>query len=302
VNDLGPIGIWSRELRFGDPGEAREAAAELEELGFGTLWIPGGGGGDDLMRVVEDQLGETRSACFATGILNVFGHDPADVAREHARIDAAFPGRFVLGIGIGHAKFLDAHRAQRSQRPLEVISEYLDELDRNAPDGTQPARVVAALGPRMVELAGERTLGVHPYMVPVEHTAFVRDVLGPVPLLAPELSVVLAEELADARARARQDLALYLQLPNYTTVWRRLGYGDADLADGGSDRLVDALYALGSIERIGERVRRHLDAGADHVCLRVVTNAPMEGVERIPREEWRELAPLVATAQRPSSR
>src|SRR5258708_4033760 len=125
VNDLGPIGIWSRELRFGDPGEAREAAAELEELGFGTLWIPGGGGGDDLMRVVEDQLGETHTACFATGILNVFGHDPADVAREHARIDAAFPGRFLLGIGIGHAKFLDAHRAQRSQRPLEVISEYL---------------------------------------------------------------------------------------------------------------------------------------------------------------------------------
>lgn len=292
--ELGRVGIWSRELRFGDRGEAREAAVELEELGFGTLWIPGGAGDEELLPVVGEQLSATRRVVIATGILNVFGHDPQDVARAHAELDGDHPGRFLLGIGIGHAKFLDADSAARSKKPITVISEYLDALERFAVAGTSPARVVAALGPKMVRLAGERTLGVHPYMVPVEHTAVVRDVLGPLPIVAPELSVVLAGTVEQTRARARQDLALYLELPNYVTVWQRLGYGDADLADGGSDRLVDALYAQGSVEQIGSRVREHHDAGADHVCLRVVTNAPMSGVERLPREQWRELAPLAS--------
>jgi probable F420-dependent oxidoreductase len=294
MNELGRVGIWSRELRFGDPSEAREAAVELEELGFGTLWIPGGGGDGNLLPTIEDQLAATSDVVLATGILNVFGHDPEDVAREHARLDEEHPGRFLLGIGIGHARFLAPEAVARSRRPLAVISEYLDALERFAPAATAPARVVAALGPKMVALAGERTLGVHPYMVPVEHTAFVREALGPVPIVAPELSVVVGGDAAGARDRARTDLALYLELPNYVSVWQRLGYGDADLADGGSDRLVDALYAYGSIDQIAARIRQHHEAGADHVCLRVVTNAPMEGVERIPRPEWRELAPLVS--------
>ena len=294
MNELGRVGIWSRELRFGDPAEARDAAAELEQLGFGTLWIPGGAGDDALLPTIEQQLAATRDVVLATGILNVFGHDPEDVARTHAQLDEAYPGRFLLGLGIGHARFLGPEAAARSARPLTVISEYLDELERFAPEGSAPARVVAALGPKMVALAGERTLGVHPYMVPVEHTAFVREALGPVPIVAPELSVVLGGDTADARARARRDLALYLQLPNYVSVWQRLGYGDDDLARGGSDRLVDALYAYGPLERIAGRIAQHLAAGADHVCLRVVTNAPMEGVERIPRPEWRALAPVIA--------
>jgi probable F420-dependent oxidoreductase len=293
MNELGRIGIWSRELRFGDPSEARDAAVELEELGFGTLWIPGGAGDENLLPAIEDQLAATSDVVLATGILNVFGHDPEDVAREHARLDEAHPGRFLLGIGIGHARFLSPEAAARSTRPLAVISEFLDALERFAPADTGPARIVAALGPKMVALAGERTLGVHPYMVPVEHTAFVRETLGPVPIVAPELSVVVGGDTAAARDRARRDLALYLELPNYVSVWQRLGYGDADLADGGSDRLVDALYAYGPIEQIAARIRQHHEAGADHVCLRVVTNAPMQGVERIPRPEWRELAPLV---------
>jgi probable F420-dependent oxidoreductase len=300
--ELGRLGIWSRELRFGDRAEAREAAAELEELGFGTLWIPGGGGDDELLPVVAEQLAATRSLAFATGILNVFGHDPADVAREHARLDEAFPDRFLLGIGVGHAKFLSPEAQARSQRPLEVIAGYLDELERFAPPGTAPARIVAALGPKMVALSGERTLGVHPYMVPVEHTAFVREALGSVPLVAPELSVVVGDDLAAGRDRARQDLQLYLGLPNYVTVWQRLGYGADDLADGGSDRLVDALYAYGPLERIAARIGEHRAAGADHVCLRVVTNAPMQGVERIPLDEWRTLAPLTVQARSSSSR
>ena len=294
MEDLGRVGIWSRELRFGEAGDAREGAAELEDLGFGTLWIPGGYDGP-LLEICADQLGATRRVAFATGILNVFGHDPADVAREHARIDEAFPDRFLLGIGVGHAKFLPGEAAERSRRPLSVISGYLDELDRLAPPGSSPARAVAALAPRMVQLARERTLGVHPYMVPVEHTAEVRAALGPEPLVATELSVVLGDDLAELRAPARADLALYLTLPNYTRTWTRLGYGEDDLAGKGSDRLVDAVYALGSVEQIGVRVREHLAAGADHVCLRVVTNNPMLGAgEPLPREAWRALAPLVS--------
>jgi probable F420-dependent oxidoreductase len=149
----------------------------------------------------------------------------------------------------------------------------------------------------MVRLAGARTLGVHPYQVPPEHTAAVRAELGPVPLVAPALGVVVGDDLAAGRERAREDLALYLTLPNYVNVWRRLGYGDDDLTGGGSDRLVDALYAYGPLERIAERIRAHRDAGADHVCLRVVTNAPMTGVdERLPLPEWRALAPLVSAS------
>ena len=292
---LGRLGIWSRELRFGEPGDMREGAAELEELGFGTLWIPGGFDGP-LLEICADQLAATRSVAIATGILNVFGHDPAVVAREHAAIDEAHPARFLLGIGVGHAKFLDAEAQARSRRPLEVIAEYLDALERNAPSGASPARAVAALAPRMVQLARERTLGIHPYMVPVEHTVEVRAALGAGPLVATELSVVLGDDADDLRARARADLALYLTLPNYVRTWGRLGYGPDDLADGGSDRLVDAIYALGSVERVGGRVDEHLAAGADHVCLRVVTNAPMLGAdEPLPRAEWRQLAALVSS-------
>jgi probable F420-dependent oxidoreductase len=293
VQSLGRVGIWSRELRFGNAADARDASAELEELGYGTLWIPGGGGGD-LLEVVADRLAATRQVAIATGILNVFGHDPADVARDHAAIDESHPGRFLLGIGIGHARFLDDEQAERSRHPLRLISGYIDDLERHAPPGSTPARCVAALAPKMVALSGERTLGVHPYMVPVEHTAWVRSALGADALVAPELTVSLGTSREEARERARADLGLYLGLPNYTRVWARFGYGDDDLANGGSDRLVDALYALGTVEQIGVRLREHLAAGADHVCLRVVTNAPMTGVdEALPREAWRALAPLV---------
>jgi probable F420-dependent oxidoreductase len=296
LGDLGRLGIWSRELRFGEPGDAREGAAELEDLGFGALWVPGGYDGP-LLEICAGHLAATRRAVVATGILNVFGHDPADVAREHAAIDERFPGRFLLGIGVGHAKYLPDEAAQRSRRPLEVIGGYLDALDAHAPPGAEPARVVAALAPRMVQLARERTLGVHPYMVPVEHTAEVRAALGAGPLVLTEVSVVLAgdgDSRDDLRARARRDLELYLGLPNYVRTWERLGYGADDLAGGGSDRLVDALYALGTPEQVGGRVREHLDAGADHVCLRVVTNAPMTGQdEPLPRAAWRRLAELV---------
>jgi probable F420-dependent oxidoreductase len=295
LQNLGRLGIWSRELRFGEAADMRAGAAELEQMGFGTLWVPGGFDGP-LLAICADQLGATSRIALATGILNVFGHDPADVAREQAAIDERFPGRFLLGIGVGHAKFLSPEAQEQSRRPLEVIARYLDELERHAPAGSSPSRAVAALAPRMVQLARERTLGIHPYMVPVSHTVEVRAALGEGPLVLTELSVVLGTDNDDLRARARLDLALYLTLPNYVRTWSRLGFGEDDLADGGSDRLVDAVYGLGTVEQIGERVREHLAAGADHVCLRVVTNAPMTGAgETLPRAAWRELSALVGS-------
>jgi probable F420-dependent oxidoreductase len=289
MDHLGEVGIWSRELRFGDPVEAVEAAAELEELGFGALWIPGGDGGT-VLDTVATMLRATRRAVVATGILNVWAHDPEEVARVQAELDHDHPGRFLLGLGVGHAPIVDAHEPGRYRKPVATMRAYLDALDEHSAADAAPARVVAALAPRMIALARERTLGVHPYMVPVSHTRFVREALGPGRLVAPELSVVLEPDLGRARREARQDLALYLTLPNYTNTWLRLGFTDADLADGGSERLIDALYALGSAGQVAARVREHRDAGADHVCLRVVTNT----LERLPRAEWRELAAALA--------
>lgn len=282
---LGRYGIWARELRFGDPVEAVEAAAELEQLGFSALWIPGGGGGD-LLDCVETMLRATTAATVATGILNVWAHEPADVAATEARLDAEHGARFLLGLGIGHARLVDAEAPGRYARPVETMATYLDALDQHTPPATRPRRVLAALAPRMIALAGERTSGVHPYMTTVEHTRWVRGELGESAIVAPALGVVLEDDPGRARVEARLDLALYLTLPNYVRTWLRLGFTEDDLADGGSDRLVDALYGLGPPERVAERVGEHLDAGASHVCLRVVTNEP----ERLARAEWRQLA------------
>ena len=257
---LGRFGIWSRELRFGDADESVEAAAELQGLGFGTLWIPGGPGGD-ILDTVETMLRATDEVMVATGILSVWGHDAAAVATTHAALDDGYPGRFLLGLGISHAPLVDADQPGRYTRPLETMTAYLDALDSHAPPGTRPQRILAALAPRMVELAGRRTLGVHPYMVPVEHTRWVRAALGPARLVATELSVVLEPDLGRARDEARLDLALYLTLPNYVKPGgARLRGGR--VPDGGSNRLVDALYALGSAGHVADRAREHLDAGA----------------------------------------
>jgi probable F420-dependent oxidoreductase len=282
--ELGPIGIWGPELRFGDPVESLEAAAELEELGFGALWIPDVGG--PVLESVERLLRATSSVMVATGILNVWMHDAAEVAAGQTRLEREFPGRFLLGLGISHAPIVDADEPGRYQRPLATMREYLDALDAARPEGR---RVLAALGPKMLELARERSLGAHPYLVPVEHTAFAREALGPDRVLAPALSAVVEADPSAASAIAREDLETYFRLPNYTNTWRRLGYGDEDLAGGGSDRLLDDLYALGSPEQIAGRLRAHREAGADHVCVRVVNrHAP-----RLPRAEWRELAAAV---------
>jgi probable F420-dependent oxidoreductase len=287
--NLGRVGIWSRELRFGDPGLSVEAAAELEALGFGTLWVPDLGG--PVFEAVERLLQATRHVVVATGILNIWMHEAADVAAAQDELERRFPGRFLLGLGIGHAALVDGGHPGRYARPLTTMRAYLDALDAAA--ATPHPRVLAALAPQMLALAAERASGAHPYLVPIAHTRLVRATLGRSALLAQELSVVLGQDVEECRSLARRDLAGYLALPNYTNTWLRLGYSDTDLAHGGSDRLVDALYALGTPDLVAERIAEYRNAGADHVCLRVVVEDPL-GSEELPLHAWRELGTLTS--------
>jgi probable F420-dependent oxidoreductase len=277
---LGPIGIWSLELRFGDRGEAHEAAAELDQLGYGALWIPGGVGGD-VLGDVAGLLAAAPRAAIATGILNIWKHEPADIGAWWAGRSPADHARVMLGLGVSHGPIIGEAYA----KPLEAMSRYLDGLD--AAGVPEERRCLAALGPKMLDLSAARSAGAHPYLVPATHTAQARERLGADALLAPEVGVVLETDPGRAREIARQALANYLRLPNYLNSWRRLGFSEEDVQ--GSDRLIDALFAWGSLEQIAARVREHLDAGADHVCLQVVSAPSGSGIA-FPRQAWRELA------------
>jgi probable F420-dependent oxidoreductase len=284
---LGGTGIWSSALRYGDPAVAADAAAELEELGWSALWVPDIGG--DLFGAVANLLGATSSVTVATGILNLWMHEPDETAATYHSLVAEHGRRFLVGIGISHAPLIDAGEPGRYQRPVAKMAEYLDGLDAAAQPLPAEDRVLAALGPKMLELARTRTAGSHPYLVTPEHTAVVRDALGAGGLVAPEQAVVLETDPGRARAVARAHLAGYLMLPNYANNWKRIGFTEDDVADGGSDRLVDALVAWGSDDAIAARVRDHRDAGADHVCIQVLSDDLMSP----PREEWRRLAPVL---------
>lgn len=281
---FGQIGIWSGALhrsRADDAGKAAitEAVTELEDLGYGTLWIGGSPSPDDAAAVVE----ATRSITVATGILSIWDHPAADVAARIARLDADARGRFVLGLGVSHGPMVPQY-----SKPYSAMVAYLDALDSATPPVDAGHRVLAALGPKMLKLATGRALGAHPYLVTTEHTAEAREALGPDALLAPELSVVLDTDLDRARTTARTMLAMYLQLPNYTDNLLRLGFSESDFEDGGSVRLLDALFALGDAEQVKTRARQYLDAGADHVALQVLTAD--QGGAGLPRAEWRALA------------
>ena len=282
---LGRIGIWSGAFRSDAP-DVPDAARELEDLGFGALWLPGGAGGD-VFGMCSRLLTATGHVVVATGILNIWAHDPAEVAASVRELGATFPDRLLLGLGVSHAPLVE-NIGGVYDHPLEAMVTYLDALDR-APTPVAPAqRALAALGPRMLELAGDRTAGAHPYLVPVEHTRYARGVLGTGPLLAPEVKVVLEDDPERARAIGRKHLAIYLTLPNYTNNLRRLGFDDKDLSDGGSDRLVDAVIIWGDRDEIAGRVKEHLDAGADHVCVQLLDEAA-----GLPRAGWRELAAVL---------
>jgi probable F420-dependent oxidoreductase len=269
LTSLGRIGIWRRHQ------EGVEGVAELEELGYGALWLGGSPGPADVRPFLE----RTQTVAVASGILNVWRHEPADVAAEHGRLNDEFGGRFLLGIGIGHPEATSEYR-----RPLATMRAFLDGLDAAERPVPRDQRAVAALGPKMLDLAAERSLGTHPYFAPPEHTRLARERVGPGVLVAPEVTVVVEPDADTARELARGWAARYLQVTNYVANLRRLGFGDHDLANGGSDRLIDAVIPHGSAEQVAESVQAHFDAGADHVCLQPV------GHGGVPLEDYRALA------------
>ena len=288
--DLGRVGIWSRELRYNpDRGARAAAAAEIEDLGYAAIFIPDAGG--DVLGDVEHLLAATRRMPFATGILNIWLNDPAEVASRRASLVARFGPRFLLGLGSSHAPLVESALRVPYARPYAKMTAYLDALDAAATPVPAEMRMLAALGPRMLSLARARAAAAHPYLVPPEHTAAARDALGPRILLAPAQAVVLGTDRRLGREQARAFVSDYLALPNYVRNLRRLGFTDDDLHGRASDRLVDALVAYGDEETIAARVRAHHDAGADHVCIYVFGG----GDEALPLDAWRRLAPALTS-------
>lgn len=278
---LGRVGVWSLELRFGDRGEALESAAELDELGYGALWVPGGIGGDILGDLAQ-LLSATRRTCVASGILNIWKHEPADVGAWWRGLSEADHARLMIGLGVSHGPVIGEAYA----KPLEAMTRYVDGLD--AAGLPAERRCLAALGPKMLALAAARSAGAHPYLVTPEHTAEARERMGPTALLAPEQGVIVETDPGRAREIARTALTTYLRLPNYRNSWKRLGFTDEEI-DGQTDRFLDTVFAWGTPEQIERRVGEHLAAGADHVCIQVL-HAREGGGMSFPRQAWRELA------------
>jgi probable F420-dependent oxidoreductase len=249
---LGQIGIWRRRQ------EGVDALQELEALGYGTFWI----GSSPSVADARPFLEHTSTLTIATGILNVWQHEPGDVAAAHADLRREFPGRFLLGIGIGHPE-----RTSEYRKPLATMRAFFDGLDAASEPVPRDERITAALGPRMLQLAAERSLGAHPYFTPVEHTRLARETVGPDAMVATEVAVVVEPDDERARERARSYAATYLATSNYVRNLLRLGFTERDIADGGSDRLIDAVIPHGTAGAVAEAVQAHLDAGADHVYL-----------------------------------
>jgi probable F420-dependent oxidoreductase len=270
---LSKIGIWTSYRQIGE-ANAAVAARLAEELGV-VFWL----GGSPHLPELRPLLEATRHLVVATGIVNVWQNEPAEVAAEFAQLEAEFPGRVLVGIGIGHPEATSDYT-----RPLTTMRGFLDGLDGAAAPLPVDRRCLAALGPKMLDLAAARSAGTHTYFVPVDHTRATRERIGADALLATELACVLDDNTERARAAARSYAALYLGLRNYTGNLLRHGFTEQDLADGGSDRLIDAIVPHGGPERIAAVAQEHLSAGADHVCLQPV------GVEGVPQEEWTALA------------
>jgi probable F420-dependent oxidoreductase len=286
----GRIGLWSGALRRGDRDRARDAIPELESLGYGTIWMPGGAG-PEFFGLAEEFLAASHRIVMASGILSVWSNPAADVAAGYVSLEDRYPGRFLLGLGVSHADSVERLTGRHYEHPLAVMNHYLDELAASSSPPPREALVLAALGPRMLALSRDRSSGAHPYLVTPMHTRIARFVLGDAPLLAPEQAVVLERDPSRARAIGRRHLARYLGAPNYTNNWRRLGFVDRDFVEGGSDRLVDAMVAWGDLDAVRARVEEHFAAGANHVCLQVLTEEP----DSLPLAEWRALAALVAS-------
>ena len=291
--DIRRIGIWTSALDRQPAPVARRAARQIEQLGYGALWV-GEASRREAFANASLLLSATDRLVVATGIANMWARDPMAMAAGQRTLAEAWDGRFLLGLGVSHDRLVEP-RGHRYERPLTAMRNYLDAMDQAPylapePDPTALTRVLGALRPRMLALAAERTDGAHPYLVPVEHTEQARRILGPGKLLCPEVAVVVGSDRVAARRVARAHLDAYLGLANYRSNLADLGFADRDLAGGGSDRLVDALVASGPAARVARRIGAHLDAGADHVAIQVLTPSP----DRLPTDERAELAAALA--------
>jgi probable F420-dependent oxidoreductase len=281
--DLSGVGVWSNQLRYGDAAEAADAAAELEELGFTALWIPDVGG--PLFDSIANLLASTKHAVIATGILNLWMHEPSDVAEQYASLTTTHGERLLLGIGVSHAPLIDTREPGLYRKPLAATRAFLDAIDATDPPVPVEDRVLAALGPKMLELSATRARGAHPYLVTPDHTRTAREVLGDGPLLLPEQTVFLTDSRDEVRAVGTNFLRTYTGLPNYANNLLRSGFSQDDL-DSISDRLLDAIIAWGDEDAIARRIDEHKQAGADHVCIQALNSEPLA----FPREQWRRLA------------
>lgn len=295
-SSFGKLGLWTFQLDMQPMKEAQKYIAQIEELGFGAVWVPEAVGREPFAST-SLLLSASERIILATGIASLHARSSMTMQAGWKTVTEAFPDRFLLGIGVSHQPAVEGFHGGAYNKPYSTMVSYLDAMDRGlyfaAQPSTPPARCLAALGPKMLKLAAERSLGAHPYFVPVEHTPIARAALGPDALLAPEMAVVFSTNADEARAVARGFMSTYLGLPNYTNNLRRLGWTDDDIAgaNGPSDRLVDAIVAWGTLDDIRDRIKAHLDGGADHVCVQVVSANPAA----VTMEEFKQLSTLIPT-------
>jgi probable F420-dependent oxidoreductase len=287
---IGTVGVWAHDIERLTAADARDYARAIASFGYRALWMPESLGSKEIFAHASLLLSGSERLVVASGIANIWARDPVAMANGARTLVDAYPDRFLLGLGVSHAPTVKTRGATYA-RPLEYMRSYLDAMDAAPYVGpkVQVPRVLAALGPQMLELAAQRTLGAHPYFVPVEHTTVARKELGAGPLLAVEQAVVLSEDTAVARAAARRHMKRYLELDNYVNNLRRLGWTDRDLAGEGSDTLVDAIVAWGGPAAIKDRVTEHTKRGADHVCLQVLRMEPASS----PRADLERIAKVV---------
>jgi probable F420-dependent oxidoreductase len=272
--DFGKYGTWTSYRRIGKD-DAGEAARAVEEAGLGTFWL----GGSPRLEETRPLLEGSEKLVVGTSIVNIWGYDPADLAAEFAALEADFPGRLCVGIGVGHPEATSDYK-----RPLTNLEAFLDGIDAAAAPIPVDRRIIAALGPKMLRMSARRSLGTIPYFTSVDHTRFARETVGPDALVIPELACVINEDVERARATAREYATLYLGLSNYTNALLEHGFETADIEDGGSDRLIDHVIPHGTAADIAAVARAHVEAGADHVALQAI------GGEGIPADEWSKLA------------
>jgi probable F420-dependent oxidoreductase len=291
---LGRIGVWTNTLDAQPAVKAQEAAQELERLGYAAIWFP-----ESVRREALSNAGlllaATGRITVATGIANIYARDPMTMAAGQKTLAEAYPGRFLLGLGVSHQPNVEQVRGHVYGKPVATMRAYLEAMARAPYQSIEPAEkpqtVLAALGPNMLKLAAEQTSGAHPYFVPVEHTRRAREVLGPKAVLAPEQAVVLETNTDKARAIARAHTQHYLRLANYVNNLARLGYTEDDVAGAGSDRLVDDIVGWGDLDTVVSRINAHFEAGADHVCVQVIA----EDQRALPMDAWRALAERLLT-------